>query len=284
MREIEQIADLAIKEFLELTFSSIIITKSGGVSLAMDLGHTRPHKVLPIPEGTGQGQSINRKRVRSAVADFEKKVTTNLNALRMRPDSNYYSEPQVHYGFAQDLPLRDNSVDLIVTSPPYASNAIDYMRAHKFSLVWLGYSIVELAKQRTEYIGNERMKEVSEPLPPFSQGVISEIAEVDQKKSKVLRSYFCALKPVISEMLRVLKPGKAAILVVGNSTFRGKNTYTAECLAEIGQLLGFLVPGIKRRNIDRDRRMMPVGNQVNLNSLVQQRMLQEYVIGFYKPC
>jgi DNA modification methylase len=43
----------------------------------------------------------------------------------------------VSFGNAQQLPLQDNSVDLIVTSPPYASNAIDYMRAHKFSLVWL---------------------------------------------------------------------------------------------------------------------------------------------------
>ena len=64
------------------------------------------------------------------------------------------------------LPLEDASVDLIITSPPYASNAIDYMRAHKFSLVWLGYPIDNLSKKRKEYIGGEMLKDVSyEKLP-----------------------------------------------------------------------------------------------------------------------
>ncbi|MBI4332520.1 MAG: hypothetical protein HY673_14710 [Chloroflexi bacterium] len=283
-QEIDRICDLSVKEFLELTFSSIIITKSGGVSLAMDLGHTRPHKVTPVLEGSGAGKANKGKRLRSAVSDFEKRFGTNLRAMRMRPPVGKGADAQVHYGYSQSLPLRDESVDLIVTSPPYASNAIDYMRAHKFSLVWLGHSIEELAKQRTEYIGNERIKRSVDPLPPFSEAVVSEIAGVDQSKGKILHSYFCEIKLVIGEMFRVLRPGKAAIVVVGNSIFRGKSSYTAECLAEIGQSLGFMVPGVNKRNIDRNRRMMPIGNQVDLNSVVQQRMLQEHVIGFYKPC
>ena len=32
-----------VRRFLELTFSSIIVTKSGGVSRARDLAHSRPH-------------------------------------------------------------------------------------------------------------------------------------------------------------------------------------------------------------------------------------------------
>ena len=37
--------------------------------------------------------------------------------------------PRICIGNAQAMPLQNNSIDLIVTSPPYASNAIDYMRA-----------------------------------------------------------------------------------------------------------------------------------------------------------
>jgi len=284
LREIEQIADSDLREFLALTFSSIIITKSGGVSLAMDLGHTRPHKVPVILESKGQAENIKGKRIRSAIKEFEKRLNINLNALRMHHELSSYFQPQIHYGDAQDLPLRDNSIDLIITSPPYASNAIDYMRAHKFSLVWLGYSIEELTKHKAEYIGNTKIKDISESLPPYSNSVISEISKVDENKSKIFSSYLHEMKLVISEMFRVLKPGKAAVLVVGNSILRGKNTYTAECLAEIGQALGFLVPGIGKRNIDRNHRMMPVSHQVDLNSLVQKRIHQEYVIGFYKPC
>ncbi len=42
---IEKIADSGLRRILELTFSSIIVTKSGGVSRAMDLAHGRPHRV-----------------------------------------------------------------------------------------------------------------------------------------------------------------------------------------------------------------------------------------------
>ena len=38
------------------------------------------------------------------------------------------SNPRLQFGNARALDLEDSSVDLIVTSPPYASNAIDYMR------------------------------------------------------------------------------------------------------------------------------------------------------------
>jgi len=40
---IESVTDPSARRFLALTFSSIIITKSGGVSRARDLAHSRPH-------------------------------------------------------------------------------------------------------------------------------------------------------------------------------------------------------------------------------------------------
>jgi hypothetical protein len=100
------------------------------------------------------------------------------------------------------------------------------MRAHKFSLVWLGYAVDDLGERRKGY--------------------------------------------------------------VGGSVMRGRDTETHLCLAEIGRTLGFTggqgatEPLIGVRNLDRNRRMMPAGMQVNLGSQIQQRMHQEYVIGYYK--
>jgi hypothetical protein len=88
---------------------------------------------------------------------------------------------------------------------------------------------------------------------------------------------------VIREMYRVLRPGKTSIVVVGNSLMRGRDTETQHCLAEIGCSLGFQVPAIGVRNLDRNRRMLPAGNKINLESQIQQRMHEEFVIGFYKP-
>lgn len=88
---------------------------------------------------------------------------------------------------------------------------------------------------------------------------------------------------VICEMYRVLKPGKAAIVVVGSSVLRGRDTKTQVCLAEMGGRAGFHVPHIGVRRLHRDKRLMPAGNAIDPQSQIQQRMHEEYVIGFYKP-
>jgi hypothetical protein len=84
-------------------------------------------------------------------------------------------------------------------------------------------------------------------------------------------------------MYRVLKPGKASIVVVASSIMRGRDTETDRCLTEIGESVGLEVPNVGIRHLDRNKRMMPAGMKLNLDSQIQQRMHQEYVIGFYKP-
>ena len=51
--QIDNIPIIEYKNFFEVVFSSVIITKSGGVSLALDLGHTRPHKVKALLDRNG---------------------------------------------------------------------------------------------------------------------------------------------------------------------------------------------------------------------------------------
>ncbi len=292
--EIEKIEDVSISNFFKLAISGIIITKSGGVSLALDLAHTRPHRAKVIYKANGEileGHEYLEKSIanlkhatkilRSPFVEFDKRVLTNLRGL-IKSDQEQFL-PRLIFGDAEELPIASNSIDLIITSPPYASNAIDYMRAHKFSLVWLGYPIKELSEKRETYIGGEVLTNFAfEPLPNFTAGIVAEVETADKKKGQVLRRYYSEMARVMYEMYRVLKPGKSAIVVVGNSLMRNINTQTQNCLADIGRSLGFEVPGIGVRNLDRNRRMLPAGKIVNYESQIQQRMHEEYVIGFIK--
>lgn len=295
IQTIRQVEDPQFRAVLELTLSGTIITKMGGVSLALDLAHTRPHRAKVVLNSAGEvvheqdlsGISPKRakiltKTLRSPLEEFGKRLRQNARSLLELKDA--LGCPWLSYADAQNLALETASVDLIVTSPPYASNAIDYMRAHKFSLVWLGYPINDLGAKRKEYIGGEAVSEFKfEELPPGAARVVSIISAVDERKGLVLHRYYSEMTRVLREMYRVLKPGAAALVVVGSSTMRGKDTETEKCLAEIGGVVGFEVPGIGVRNLDRNRRMMPAGNRVNTESQIQQRMHEEYVIGFYKP-
>jgi DNA modification methylase len=293
--QIEKLADEKLRAFFELVFSAIIITKSGGVSLAFDLAHTRPHRVKVVISQTGDillGEDLAKnpsprikiltKTLRSPLAEFEKRFQQNLKSLS-RADFGPIP-PEIRFGNAQALPLDNAAVDLIVTSPPYASNAIDYMRAHKFSLVWLGHSIDELTQKRKEYIGGEVVTAVEfEDLPAYTAGVVAGISKLDSKRGLVLHRYYSEMTRTLKEMFRVLRPGKVAIVVVGSSMMRGQDTETHTCLADIGRAIGFEVPKVGVRHLDRNRRMLPAGAKLDLDSQIQQRMHEEYVIGFYKP-
>lgn len=287
LQHIEALPQGSIRDFLNVVFSSTIIAKSGGVSLARDLAHTRPHRDM-------------KKQPGSAFVEFAKRLERNIAAIDNgmplgTEESSYLSVngamdsseghclAEVRAASADETGLPSESIDLIITSPPYANNAIDYMRAHKFSLVWFGWEITELSRIRAQYLGHDAMSDMEyENLPDQCQETIATLAERDARKAQSLRRYFGEMATVVSEMKRVLKRGGAAVIVVATSNLRGIDVQTHKALASIGESAGFNIAGFGIRRLDRDRRMMPArwGNQQG--SQIEARMHDEYVIGLVK--
>jgi hypothetical protein len=167
----KRVTDRACRCFLELTFSSIIVTKSGGVTMARDLAHSRPH--------------LDKTKIcKSPLEQFSIRFRRNLNGIEELNSNGRMAA--IIEGDARSMPLADEMIDLIVTSPPYG-NAIDYMRAHKFSLVWLGKPMSELSKLRTVYIGSERLRSAPEGnLPERTEGIVGSLQDRDLKKAAIL--------------------------------------------------------------------------------------------------
>ncbi|MYE80353.1 MAG: hypothetical protein F4X36_00610 [Gammaproteobacteria bacterium] len=212
---------------------------------------------------------------------FEKRLKANA-VPGCAPSSTVRTE--VLAASASDTGLSPASVDLVVTSPPYANNAIDYMRAHKFSLVWLGWNLDALADIRKTYLGHDALApELSTSLPDLCETTLARLAELDARKAQVLRRYFCEMSEVLAEMHRVLRSGGSAIVVVGTSTLRGMDVETHKALETIAGGLGFVPAGIGVRRLDRDKRMMPARWGGPRQSQIEHRMHEEYVIGLVKP-
>ena len=93
-------------------------------------------------------------------------------------------------GDARDLLLEDNSVDAVITSPPY-SFAIDYAENDRPQLEYLGYDVSSL---KEEMIGLK------------GKGIKDKLA-----------NYFDDMNKVLSEMARVLKVGKYAVIIIGSN-------------------------------------------------------------------
>ncbi len=93
-------------------------------------------------------------------------------------------------GDSKNLSLEDNSIDAIITSPPY-SFAIDYAENDRPQLEYLGYDV---SKLKSEMIGLN-----------------------GKTKKEKLSNYFDDMERVLSEMSRVLKIGKYAVIIIGSN-------------------------------------------------------------------
>ena len=287
LQRIEELSHSEIREFLKVVFSSTIIAKSGGVSLARDLAHTRPHKDdRKTPSSTFLQFAKRLERTVAAISKDSPHGTyqpVSANGLTLSEVQGPCSQGEVHAASAANTRLPAESIDLIITSPPYANNAIDYMRAHKFSLVWFGWKIADLSKIRAQYVGHDASSDTEyNNLPDQCEQTIANLTERDSRKAATLRRYFGEMTAVISEMRRVLKQGKPAVIVVGTSTLRGMDVQTHRGLASIGESYGFDLAGIGSRRLDRDKRMLPARWGPQADSQIEARMHAEYVIGLVK--
>ena len=237
---IARIRDAHARDALWCAFSRLIITKSAGASLAMDLSHSRPHRAFErAPSMPFAGFVQAARRVAAGC----------INAgADPGPDAS------VREGDARRMPLKDGSADLVLTSPPYL-NAIDYMRCSKFSLVWMGYSIKDLRRIRSGSVGTEvglRDADVRGVLSGL--GLHSRLAA---RQWNILARYVHDMRQIVGETARVLSDGGRAVYVVGENTVRGVFIPNSRIVSRLARDSGLAVRGRRFRDIPDDRRYLP---------------------------
>ncbi|MGI0055735.1 MAG: DNA methyltransferase [Thermoplasmata archaeon] len=273
--QIRTVKEPTVRNALLVAFSSMVITKSAGVTLARDIAHTRPHKWAG--KEPASAFDLFPKTVRKLAAGLSE-LTVEIQRINGR-----WTTPKLQQGDARHLPLPDNSVDLVVTSPPYAT-ALDYMRANKFTLSWLGYPMADLTRLRGSYIGTESRPDPSESVPRMTslEMLLLKIAEVNKARSRVVGAYFSSMLRTFSELHRVMKPGAHAIVVIGPSGYKGIEIPTHLLLADGAAMTGFSVTGVKEREIDRNGRQMPM-TFFSAKQGIEARIHTEFILGFVKP-
>lgn len=264
-RAISEVRNSNCRRILECAVSRMIIVKSFGASRAMDVAHSRPHRV----HSRGPLRPLDH---------FQKQVEWILGAIPFKRDLHLPSA-NVRLGDARKLRFSDDSMDLIITSPPYL-NAIDYMRGHRLSLVWLGYRLQSLRGTRSSSVGIGCYRDavtVAENLSSFaSQGFRTERSRrlVTQFSSDIFR--------VLQECFRVLKQGGSMISVLADSTIKGQRIRTADGFAALGIAAGFRLKQSFVRRIPSSQRYLPTPSRASENSLAR-RMRTETVLQLEKP-
>ncbi len=146
--------------------------------------------------------SNNVEKMIKSVEDFSKAISEVGIKL---------GNAKIEEGDSRNLKLKDNTIDGIVTSPPY-SIALDYVKNDAHSLEALGLNIKQI---KEKFIGVRGLN--SERIELYNQ---------DMAKS-------------IDEMFRVLKPRKFCVIVIGDASYLGERIKTVEFTINYATKIGF---------------------------------------------
>jgi hypothetical protein len=256
-----------LRDPLWCAFSRLIITKDAGASLARDVSHSRPHRV----RDEASFDPVERFPISAkALLDRHRRLAGR------RPPGHRL---RLFRGDARDLKIEDDSIDLVITSPPYLQ-AIDYLRGHRMSLVWMGYTISELRKLRGASIGSERMGELAHG---FSGVVPTQTASRFGRRGKgILQRYASDLGGVMQEITRVLRPAGETTLIVADATLEGQKVPIAGLVSRVAKRSGLELVEKSRRSLPRRSRYLPPPSPGGSNSL-DRRMKVEHRLTFCKP-
>lgn len=148
---------------------------------------------------------------------------------------------EVLFGDTRKIPLEDETVDLVVTSPPYGDSrtTVAYGQFSRFSSLWLGLNedIVMKVDEISLGGGPRRIKELpSETL----HKIVEEISKRSEQRSRDVLWFFVDLYECLKQLYRVFKKGKSyCCFVVGNRTVKRVQIPTDRIIVEFGEYLGF---------------------------------------------
>ena len=256
-------SDFAALDVVRVALSRIIVTKEQCASLARDTSHSRPHKVA-------QRSSYD------VYEGFARSLNSVLEKLLRFPVPKG-SEVRISEGDARKTRLKSESIDAVLTSPPYL-NAIDYMRGHRMSLIWFGYSLALLREVRGCAIGTERGLRKADFDVLKLKTSFGDLDRLTRRDSSMFDRYIRDVCAMVTESARVLRKGGCATFVVGNSCLRGVYVRNAEVVAAAAELAGL----VEKRRYDRDlpnhSRYLPTSSP-----RLAKRMRSETILSFVKP-
>lgn len=245
LHEILLVSDEYIRIFFLCGFSNILRRSSIWLS-----GSTKPQKDLT-------------KCLLDPLEEFHKQIRD-----MMRRNALYWSDLQTAgidphqvanscrlvQADARHLALVSEELDLLVTSPPYAT-CYEYNELHQLTQLWFTrYQILSPTQLEACYIGSKgvskRQNGADSAAPMKSQkaeAVLDQLTYLAKGSSasavlrevRQLRYYFQDMQAVMRESARVIGNGKRMVVIIGDSRRRGITIPTSAALCEIACTAGF---------------------------------------------
>lgn len=264
---INNINDIDIRNFFEVAFSETVressLVKQGEFKLVRNKNSKNKSEIDVF------GIMISKlSRNKRGLIEFEKS-SNNLSSTSIY---GFNSVNKIPYNI-----IKPNSVDIIVTSPPYGDSrtTVAYGQYSRFANEWLGY---EKANQVDKLLmGGEKRKHQHVFNSDYLNDVIYEIQGKDKERARDVISFYEDYEKSISNVSTTLKKGGFVCYVVGNRTVKGTTIPNDEITRQLFEKNNFNYIETIIRNIP-NKRMPSRNSPSNIVGETGLTMKNEYIV------
>lgn len=215
---------------------------------------------------------------------FKKKTESNIAGMKSYFENvDNGTKAKIIFGdSSKDNGIKENSIDCIITSPPYGDSrtTVAYGQFSRLSAQWIDIfdNPNEASGVDNELLGGQNIKQLDNPLKSkYLSDALSRIATKDEKRAREVLSFNIGLNDCMKQAYKILKKNSYFCLVIGNRQVKQVRIPTDFIIAELGENLGFICEDIIVRNIPGKR--MPAKNSpTNVSGELEETMNKESIV------
>ena len=267
---INNIKDRDIKDFFLVAFSETIRNVSNTRNGEFKLYRMSEEKL--------------KKHNPYVLSEFEKIALKNINGMKEYIKVRTETDIKIHNLSSMNyLPINKESIDLIVTSPPYGDSktTVAYGQFSRLALQWLDYE--NAASLDNRLMGGKASKELDIKInSPTLKEIIKKIADIDGKRAKEVLSFYEDFDKCVIQLDRVIAKNGYICFVVGNRTVKGINIPTDKIMSEMFTTRGNYKYITTHERAIPNKRMPKINSPTNIKGQTSQTMCNEFIFVLQK--
>jgi SOS regulatory protein LexA len=215
---------------------------------------------------------------------FKKRAEASMKGMaEYYKDVDKKTRTKAIYGdSSKDNGIKSNSIDCIVTSPPYGDSrtTVAYGQFSRLSSQWIDIfdDPDDAPGVDNKLLGGKATQNLSHSL---SSGHLREtlktIGAKDEKRAREVLSFYVDLSRCLEKAYELLKPKKYFCLVIGNRLVKQVRIPTDFIIAELAEKIGFTCEDILVRNIP-GKRMPSKNSPTNVVGELEETMTKESIV------
>ncbi|MFH1713493.1 MAG: transcriptional repressor LexA [Candidatus Jacksonbacteria bacterium] len=215
---------------------------------------------------------------------FKQKAELNINGMdEFNKNVDKKTRTKIIFGdSAKDNGIKNNSIDCIITSPPYGDSrtTVAYGQFSRLSAQWI--DIFDKPNDASEVdnklLGGKAVKNLIHSLSSnYLIETLKKITKKDEKRARDVLSFYIGLNGCLKMAYKILKPKKYFCIVIGNRLVKQVRIPTDFIMTELSQKIGFTCEDIFVRNIS-GKRMPKKNSPTNKIGELEETMNKESIV------